>query len=576
MLNAAGYGGAATVVLELTEEFRAMGAQVDICAWWMANPMAKHFQEAGAKRLDDIHSTNPFDYDIVFFLHHSAPLHFRNILGGAKQKTAILFLRLSHSSNIGVPSPIIEEMIADLWFVNSNEVRDRMIGQFGLPEQLIDVFNNAAPQAFFDRARLDSKPLEKVVYVSNHCNQQVVETLRLLRDKYDLKTIHYGHGGDFQVRITPNEIASADVVITMAKTSQFALAARVPVYIYDYLWGGPGYLSDKNYDLAEANNFSGSGSIRILEPEQIATEIVQGYGEASAFAKGLSASRLERISLKRVVSRIRELLVHSRENKERVEKLLENRALVNREIAYTETSRQYFRTSREQHRRRHHHVNHQIVIAHVQQGEQRYAQAILVEDQQTAFNSEPFGKDSEMLGFIQQLELKGSYIDVGASFGYHSLFFANCCHSATVYAFEPFEKPFEILEINSRLAFDRTKILPKRVAIADRTGMCSMQTFRIDDGIQTKRVPGADTQVCRLDELLIEVSDIKVIKIEVDGDEAAVLNGADHILKRHKPDLFVHITSTGALGIIQRYLLPLGYQSSAQFHSNQFYHFSAR
>ena len=32
----------------------------------------------------------------------------------------------------------------------------------------------------------------------------------------------------------------------------------VPVYVYDYL-GGPGYLTEANFSLAERNNFSGRG-----------------------------------------------------------------------------------------------------------------------------------------------------------------------------------------------------------------------------------------------------------------------------------------------------------------------------
>ena len=49
-----------------------------------------------------------------------------------------------------------------------------------------------------------------------------------------------------------------DLVITIGRTVPRCLAMGVPVYVYDYL-GGPGYLTEANFSLAERNNFSGRG-----------------------------------------------------------------------------------------------------------------------------------------------------------------------------------------------------------------------------------------------------------------------------------------------------------------------------
>ena len=45
-----------------------------------------------------------------------------------------------------------------------------------------------------------------------------------------------------------------DLVITIGRTVPRCLAMGVPVYVYDYL-GGPGYLTEANFSLAERNNF---------------------------------------------------------------------------------------------------------------------------------------------------------------------------------------------------------------------------------------------------------------------------------------------------------------------------------
>ena len=52
----------------------------------------------------------------------------------------------------------------------------------------------------------------------------------------------------------------------------------VPVYVYDYL-GGPGYLTEANFSLAERNNFSGRGFEKKTSDELL-KEIKEGYGPA--------------------------------------------------------------------------------------------------------------------------------------------------------------------------------------------------------------------------------------------------------------------------------------------------------
>lgn len=49
----------------------------------------------------------------------------------------------------------------------------------------------------------------------------------------------------------------------------------VPVYVYDYL-GGPGYLTEANFSLAERNNFSGRGFEKKTSDELL-KEIKEGY-----------------------------------------------------------------------------------------------------------------------------------------------------------------------------------------------------------------------------------------------------------------------------------------------------------
>ncbi len=66
---------------------------------------------------------------------------------------------------------------------------------------------------------------------------------------------HLGEGGDVTM-MCPEILHNCDAVITIGKTVQMAILANRPVYCYDH-FGGPGWLTDQNYEAAAALNFSG-------------------------------------------------------------------------------------------------------------------------------------------------------------------------------------------------------------------------------------------------------------------------------------------------------------------------------
>ena len=58
--------------------------------------------------------------------------------------------------------------------------------------------------------------------------------------------------------VTPELIQKYDVVLTIGKTVQYALLGNKVVYCYDH-FGGMGYLSLKNYEIARYHNFQEGG-----------------------------------------------------------------------------------------------------------------------------------------------------------------------------------------------------------------------------------------------------------------------------------------------------------------------------
>ena len=90
-----------------------------------------------------------------------------------------------------------------------------------------------------------------------------------------------------------------DLVITIGRTVPRCLAMGVPVYVYDYL-GGPGYLTESNFNLAERNNFSGRG-FQKKTSDELFEEIRGGYDPAGEWLLALAENRSRRLSVFRTI-----------------------------------------------------------------------------------------------------------------------------------------------------------------------------------------------------------------------------------------------------------------------------------
>lgn len=134
-------------------------------------------------------------------------------------------------------------------------------------------------------------------------------------------------------------------------------------------------------------------------------------------------------------------------------------------------------------------------------------------------------------------------VDVGANKGVYSYVLARC--SAHVHAFEPNPKMFALLR---RTAPANVTVSP--LAIGDRSGPAELRVPKSRKGYSNQRATlrrdrgGADAGVVtvecrRLDDLAL--SDIGFIKIDVEGFELQVLDGARALLARERPNLLVEI-----------------------------------
>jgi FkbM family methyltransferase len=151
--------------------------------------------------------------------------------------------------------------------------------------------------------------------------------------------------------------------------------------------------------------------------------------------------------------------------------------------------------------------------------------------------------------FIRALKPDGVVLDIGAYFGYYSML--ACRHAgpkASVYAFEPFPKNFEILEENKRLnGFD--SLVCVNLAVADRA---SEWSFRVapttnlgSGGLTANTATNGANQVraITVDDFVAQqgLDRVDLIKMDVEGAEVLALAGAGKTLRRFRPVMMVEL-----------------------------------
>jgi FkbM family methyltransferase len=165
-----------------------------------------------------------------------------------------------------------------------------------------------------------------------------------------------------------------------------------------------------------------------------------------------------------------------------------------------------------------------------------------------------------------------TFYDVGANVGFHSVIAARLIGPArgTVVCFEPLEENAAQIEHNRKLnGFDRLIVRREALGNTDGKGRFLLSTrptwgVLASAGREPSNYAGHDMQVRvrRLDSVVREdhlpVPD--VMKIDVEGAEAAVLEGGLHTLRVHRPVLLIELHGTNTM--VAELLRAANYQGS--------------
>lgn len=157
----------------------------------------------------------------------------------------------------------------------------------------------------------------------------------------------------------------------------------------------------------------------------------------------------------------------------------------------------------------------------------------------------------DVYGF-RSLEAEGAILDVGANIGLAAAGFARHNPGRPIYCFEPLGRNAELLALNCPAA----RI--ERVAVGSRSGSVELQVDRDDvmaSDVPRERATRAESfEIISLDAYAVRagIGDVALLKIDVEGMEAEVLEGAVDVLERthevvleaHGPELLRKTTAS--------------------------------
>ena len=169
----------------------------------------------------------------------------------------------------------------------------------------------------------------------------------------------------------------------------------------------------------------------------------------------------------------------------------------------------------------------------------------------------------------------GTWVDVGANCGNHSVFFCKFKADELV-ALEPVKENYDLLRKNLAINCpgDHDKIL--QVGAGSSAG--TMRYSNPTDGTRWSQVRLSEEGEVEVPVITIDslnLKDVRLMKFDCEGMEAEAVAGAYDTIKRDKPELFIEIWDEHELERFRTDLGNMGYKLIERYGHAPSYHFSA-
>ena len=151
----------------------------------------------------------------------------------------------------------------------------------------------------------------------------------------------------------------------------------------------------------------------------------------------------------------------------------------------------------------------------------------------------------ETLEFIRNRRLAGTYVDVGANIGNHSVYFLSQTNCSKVTAIEGNPEIMPILAANLRQNVGEEKSYRTFATFASTRGQLFFNLAddqNVGSSFVTEVMVGANSvpvDCLSVDELVFDSDDVSLIKIDVEGHEIEVLKSAHGLLTNARPEICI-------------------------------------
>ena len=173
----------------------------------------------------------------------------------------------------------------------------------------------------------------------------------------------------------------------------------------------------------------------------------------------------------------------------------------------------------------------------------------------------------EMDLFDQILNQQSNVIDVGANIGTHTVYFSQKCNQGNIISIEPQIYIFEMLATNI-IVNGCYNTIPIHAGVSDKQGKeriininpfsnqqkVNYGEFKLELGSES----GLDTNIITLDQF-IHMPKFNLLKIDVEGLEISVLNGAKKLIKQHRPFIYLEFNNKQGNDQLLEKIYQLGY-----------------
>ena len=166
-----------------------------------------------------------------------------------------------------------------------------------------------------------------------------------------------------------------------------------------------------------------------------------------------------------------------------------------------------------------------------------------------------------LLNKIKSLNLSGTYIDGGANIGNHSVFFDKHCNSEKVISFEIHPDIYNIL-VDNLNSNDCKKTIPINVGLGEQERLVKLSELCDTNIGMTHIVEGeGDVLIKSLDNLLSDVENITLIKLDVEGYELNALIGMKTIIDKFKPLIIAEMANETLFNNFNNEISKYGYKT---------------